>query len=324
VKRLLALPVSAVLLAGCVASVDPYSKADLAETHAIVLVGVDSSISFSEASGRCPPHHCAGPFQLGGRHEVMAYPVKVGGAFQIETIRDLLNRSAAVSGPVLKIPKRGIYYYGTILSSSLSARLVPVPYSRMLHAAKRKFGARFDGLEVVNFSWPDSATDDLGFSYRESSGAQEALKAHRGKPLNIAAVAARPTFDARCRLGGRLSLPDFYPYEEYVRRALNHELAAAGAHGEGPDAVALKGRLTELSFSTAGEKPFWKIGLELSAPDGRMAQARTTTHFEPAWDAADICPRAEDALMGAVQQLLEALVTSQAFEGLVAAPSPIH
>lgn len=306
-------------LAGCATSIDPYSNAPVTKTQAIVLVGVDSAIPLSEA--RFCQAICVAWYRLGGRREIMAYPVSVGSKFQLNMILTMDNRSAPLEGEMLRVAERGVYYYGTIVSSATRVSISNKPASKLLLAAKRKYGARFDDLKAVNFAWPDPATDDLGFGYPSSPAVQAALKTHAGKHLNLAKLAPKK-FDAGCRGGEPLSLPDFLPYEEYVRRAFNHELAQAGLYGDGGEALALTGAMTDIAFASAGQAPFWRMGLRLESPAGGKVEASAKTPFEAPWAAAEACPRAEDAVPGAVQKLLEAVVTSPGFATLLTGPEP--
>jgi hypothetical protein len=303
------------LAAGCASSLDPYAERPLRATEAIVLVGVDSSIPLSEA--RTCDAFCTAWYTLGGRREIMAYPVRVGTKFKLNSIYTMDNRVAPLNGEEMVVAQRGVYYYGTIVSSSARVGVVNKPAPKLLAAAKRKYGTRFDALAPQNFTWPDPAADDLGLTYQDSAAVQAALAPRKGARVHVAQIVAAKKFDRSCRGGSTLSLPDFLPYEEYLRRALNHELASAGLQAEGADALALKGTLTDLAFSTFGEKKFWKIGLRLDAPDGRSAKALVTKPFATEWAAALACPTAEDEWPGAVQYLFEALVATPEFAALL-------
>jgi len=305
------------LLAGCATSVDPYSNRPLGKTQAIVLVGVDSAIPLSE--GRYCTSLCTAWYTLGGRREIMAYPTAVGSTFQINMLLTMDNRSASLDSEPLKVTERGVYYYGTIVSSTQHVSLSNKPAPKLLLAAKRKYGTRFDDLKAVNFTWPDAASDDLGLGYASSAAVQAALAPYAGKHVNLAKIAPKK-FDAGCRSGAPLSLPDFLPYEEYIRRAFNRELVTANLYGEGGDAIVLNGAMTDIMFATTGQAPFWKLGVRLDSPSGSTTSAQAKTNFEAPWSAAEACPRAEDAVPGAVQKLLEALVASPGFPALLNAP----
>jgi hypothetical protein len=192
----------------------------------------------------------------------------------------------------------------------------------LLLAAKRKYGTRFDGLEAVNFTWPDAANDRfLGIGYKISSAVQAALRTYAGRRMQLAKVAPPAHFDAACRVGGPISLPDFLPYEEYIRRAFNQELQTAQLYDDKPDALMLTGAITDLAFSTTGES-HWKMGLRVEAPNGRTVLAHVAVPFNAAFAAAAACPSAEDAVPNTVQKLIEALVASPDFSALLSDSVP--
>jgi hypothetical protein len=308
------------LLGGCATSIGTYEQRAITEDEVVVLVGIDSSIPLSEA------RHCAGIctawYQLGGRKEVMAFPARVGSTFQLTQVNTMDRRAARLDGGELRLERRGIYYYGTIHSTYSRVGLRSEPDDRLLHAARLKYGQRFDKLDAVNFRWPSPLPDGaLQLGYESSPAVQAALRAMAGRRLHLARVSAPAQFDPRCRGGGSISLPDFLPYEEYIRHAFNRELRAAGLHDDGPGALQLAGALTELTFSTTGGGQ-WTMGLQVGTPQGPGASTRVTVPFDAPWAAAQACPRAEDAVPDAVRKLIEAMVTSPDFRALTGAGAP--
>jgi hypothetical protein len=306
----------ALLLGGCASSLDPYSTERVPADRVMVLLGVDSTIPFDKVE-QCDALLC-GHYSLGGRREVMAYAARVGSTFRIDKIYTLDNRFARLEGPELIVDKRGIYYYGTLVATNVSVGITEGAPPGLLHAARRKYGNRFDALKPMNFAWPDPATDDLGLGYENSEQVQAALRPLAGKRVHVSDMKLEARFNRFCQAWTALSLPDYLPYEEFVRRAFNQELAAAGLHGEGAGATALTGALTSLSFSTTGHTPNWTVGMRLVGADGRGANAKVTVPFEAPSAMAEACPAAEDAWPDAAQKLLEALVRSPEFEGLLA------
>lgn len=303
------------LISGCATSIGTYEQRPISEQDAIVLLGVDSEIPFSEA--RYCSGICVAWYELGGRKEIMAFPISVGSTFRLNSIYTMDNRHASLKADELKIDQRGIYYYGTINSTYDKVSIQSRPNPRLLLAAKRKYGTRFDALKPVNFSWPDPAADSsLGMAYQDSPSVQTALKSYAGKHIQVAKITPVTQFDASCRRGGSLSLPDFFPYEEYIRRAFNHELKSANIYDEQPSAIALSGAITELSFSSIGQA-HWKMALRIEAPNGNAATANVTVPFKANLIAASACPSAEDAVPNTVQKLIEALVTSPDFQSLL-------
>lgn len=307
------------LLPGCATqSAGPYQTAEISSSDAIVLLGVDSEIPLAQISVPC--HGILScPHSLGVRKDVMAFPAAVGTQFKIEQIRTMDQRAARLNTRPLAIEKRGIYYYGTIVSTASRAGLRYEADRRMLLGAKRKFGARYDGYAAINFSWPDPAEDRaLGLRYLSSASTPEALRSATNRRLRLVTVAPPKDFDPSCRLGSSaISLPDFLPYEEYVRRAFNVELEAAGLLDESESAMALTGALTELAFSTTAPSA-WKIALRVGTHDGRSAKASTTVPFEASFaSAARACAAAEDTFPEAVRQLLETLAKSSDFRTML-------
>jgi hypothetical protein len=307
---------AATVLSGCVTpSVGPYNTTEISSTDAVVLIGVDSPIALTQVTVPCNPVlNC--PYELGAvRRDVVAFPVTVGTKFSIRQIRTMDQRVATIKSEPLTVYQRGIYYYGTIVSTAQRVSIRHAADRRMLLGAKRKFGSRYDSYAAVNFSWPDPSDDPLlGFGYPSSARIQEALRTSAGRPMRLANVAPAKEFSPTCRAGGAISLPDFLPYEEYIRRAFNRELQLAGQLAEGDGGAGLNGALTELAFSTIDG--YWKIGLRIAATDGRAVEASITASFPTVFAAAQACPKAEEAFPDAVRQLLEALVPSAAFREL--------
>ncbi len=311
--------VGLLLLSGCATSIGTYEQRPLSDGEAIVLIGVDSDIPFSEA--RYCSVICVAWYELGGRKEIMAFPASVGSTFRLNKIYSMDNRVAPLKGEELKVERRGIYYYGTIRGTYSKVGIQSTPDPRLLLAARRKYGTRFDNMEAVNFTWPDAADDRyLGIGYQDSPAVQTALRTYAGRRLQLTRVAPAAQFDPNCRGGGSLSLPDFLPYEEYIRRAFNHELQAAQIYDEKPGTLVLTGAITELAFSSMGESS-WKIGLRIETPDGRTALANVIMPYKAAWAAASACPSAEDAVPNTVQKLIEVLVASPEFRALLSGPA---
>jgi hypothetical protein len=314
--RCMAAIAAVTVLSGCVTpNAGPYSTTEISSTEAIVLIGVDSPIALTQVTVPCNPVlNC--PYELGAvRRDVVAFPVAVGTKFSVRQIRTMDQRVATIKSEPLAVDQRGIYYYGTIVSTSQRVAIRGAADRRMLLGAKRKFGTRYDSYAAVNFSWPDPSDDHLlGFGYPSSPGIQEALRTSAGGPMRLASVAPAKEFSPTCRAGGAISLPDFLPYEEYIRRAFNHELQRAGRLAEADGGAGLSGALTELAFSTVNG--YWKIGLRIAATDGRAVEASITASFPATFAAAQACATAEEAFPGAVRQVLEALVPSAAFRAL--------
>lgn len=309
------LALLALILSGCATSIGTYEQRSISEGEAVVLVGIDSEIPLSEA--RYCSGICTAWYKLGGRRDVMAFPTSVGSTFQLNSIHTLDMRVAPLRGQELKIDRRGIYFYGTIVGTFSRAGIRTAPHPRLLLAAKRKYGTRFDGLEAINFTWPDPANDRyLGIGYQSAASVQAALLTHAGRHLQLAKVAPPEQFDATCRGGGPISLPDFLPYEEYIRRAFNQELQAAKLYDDQPGSVVLTGALTELAFSTTGDY-HWKAGVRIQGPNGRSIAANVNIPFNGSWAAAAACTAAEDAVPSMVQKLIEAVVASPDFLALL-------
>lgn len=311
---------SIIILSGCATSLGVYDQRPVSDKEAIVLVGLDSEIPLAEA--RYCKLVCTTWYQLGGRNEIMAYPVVIGSNFQINTVLTMDGRIGHIKGEDLKIEQNGIYYYGTIISSSTRVGVSKKQYPRMLLAARRKYGSRLNDLKTVNFTWPSAQNDRyLGISYQDSPIVKAALTQFSGKGLYLVAVTGPKSFDPDCRAGGPISLPDFLPYEEYIRRSINHEFQNSGIYDDKPGANLLTGAITELGFSTTGES-HWKIGLQIKSESGRTALVKVTVPFKTDWAAASACANAEDAVPKAVRYLIEALVKSPEFLAILSEPNP--
>lgn len=308
------------LLSGCATkSADNYGGNLGQKDVAVVLVGLNSEVPLGGATSCffCPT------LEFGGRKDVYAYPVSVGGKFNILSVGTMDMRIAHLKGGELSVDKPGVYYYGTVIGNAYGVSISRGVNVDMLLAAKRKYGARFDNLAANGFSWPDPSRDSrLAFGYQVSPVVQAALQAFNGRRLRLASLTMAPAkLDLTCRASGvPIALPNFLPYEEYVRRAFNLELATAGLYDESPDSTALTGSITDLSLATWNE-PHWLMAIRLSSsPDLAAASSRVVAPFVAVWNAGLGCAAAEDAVPVAVRKLLEDLVVTTEFKTLVTSP----
>ncbi len=317
-------------LSGCVTFKDGVRfdrQLTLSKEQAIVLVGIDSEIPLGRIRQNCAWPCTASLYELGRRKDILAFTVDVGTAFKLDAIStaEFRTRWATLNGPEMKIDRHGVYYYGMVRGNQYSVGLGQTVSPYFLLAAKRKYGSRFDHLETVNFTWPSPADDRrIRFGYPISTTTQVALTSSGGgKRMNLAVVSPTiPPFDANCRDTGPLSLPEFLPQEEYIRRAFNAELDAAQRYGDDAGSMVLKGALTDLAFSTQLGSAHWKIGLRVEMPDGRAVTANVNERFSSAFSGNSACPYAEDAFPDVVQKLIESVMTTPEFQAILSAPVP--
>lgn len=304
------LMVVCALLAGCATSLNTYSDKPVGAGKAVVLIIVDSDIPLAEA--RYCTLMCVAWYKLGGRRDVMAYPVRVGSTFKINTLMTGDGRAAGFNGHELNIDKPGVYYYATIRGTQAGASIGPMPSDDSLRQARMKYFDMLKDLPPANFAWPAEAAA-LESNYVVSTQVQQALRAYQGKTVRLGVITPPQGFRAGCR-SVEIGLPDHLPYETYMRLALEKEFRAAGLLAEAGDAPVVEGRLVDMETSTV--PGYWRIAAELTA-GVRVARADEKHVFRAGQNGNEACARLEQEFPSALQAVILRLVESDDFAAML-------
>lgn len=138
--------------------------------------------------------------------------------------------------------------------------------------------------------------------------------------ITVAEFSDPAKFDNACRGAGPIAPPDNMSFGEYIREALADELKVAGLYDDDQSPrVTLSGKVNSLDFSssrglTGGE---WNIDLTLMSSNGSSMTMAEHYEFESGFVADTACKQTAEAFMGAVQNLIGKMVTSNDFKQLV-------
>ena len=134
--------------------------------------------------------------------------------------------------------------------------------------------------------------------------------------ISVGPISEPDKFDNACRGAGPINPPDGVTFAAYIREALADELKIAGLFDQDQSPrIIISGKVEELSFSsTRGE---WNISLTLNSSNGATMTASEHYEFESGFTATTACQQTAEAFMGAVQNLIGKIVSSDEFQKLV-------
>ncbi|MCG9081521.1 hypothetical protein [Laribacter hongkongensis] len=156
--------------------------------------------------------------------------------------------------------------------------------------------------------------------YSISANNNVAIKEAKVGNIGVGAFKGPAVFDNSCRAAGPVAPPDNMTFQEYIRQALISELKIAGAYNEKEDNVVLSADVEKLSFSssrglTGGS---WDVGMIVRSSNGRSTYVSEHYEFNSGFVADTACKQTAEAFLPTVQNLIEKLVKSREFKGLVA------
>ena len=132
--------------------------------------------------------------------------------------------------------------------------------------------------------------------------------------IKLGAFREPQKFSAGCRAAGPITAADDMGFAAYIRKALADELKVAGRYDERAD-VVLTGSVDNLAFSSSVGS--WDITLTVTSSNGKSMTVKEHYQFHPAFVAETACKRVADAYFPAVQDLIQKLIRSPEFRGLV-------
>lgn len=151
--------------------------------------------------------------------------------------------------------------------------------------------------------------------YTPSADGAHALRRTGAAGIVVEQFRPPTNFDARCRGFGAIEMPDGLAPAEYIRRAFEEEIKAAGVHaGAQAPQLRIGGAVERLQFSTSGAAgPFWEIGLELTSSSGATQRVWEFYRFAGGFSADAACQNAAAAFSRAVQNLVAKAIQGPVF-----------
>lgn len=106
-------------------------------------------------------------------------------------------------------------------------------------------------------------------------------------------------------------------FEAYIRKAMVDELKIAGAYAEKSD-VVLSGEVRKVAFSstksiTGGA---WEFAVEMKSSNGKSLSINDIYEFTSGFEGMSACRQTAEALLPAVQNLINKAVTSPEFKAM--------
>jgi hypothetical protein len=123
-----------------------------------------------------------------------------------------------------------------------------------------------------------------------------------------------PKFDADCRSNGPILAADGLGFAAYIRKALLDELRIAGLYAASSP-VVLTGSLDRLIFNSSVAS--WDLTLTVRSSNGRSVTVQEHYRFPGSMHGDIACQRVADALLPAVQNLLQKLIASPDFRSMM-------
>ena len=155
--------------------------------------------------------------------------------------------------------------------------------------------------------------------YAVRSNTTTTLKGLGVSGVGVGSFSEPAVFENSCRGRGALGLPGGVSHTEYIRKALESELKAAGIFRSNKPRVVLGGVVNKLEFSSGSGMTggSWDITLTLRSSKGGQMSASEHLEFESGVKASTACQQTADAYLTAVQNLIQKMFQSPGFKGLV-------
>lgn len=152
--------------------------------------------------------------------------------------------------------------------------------------------------------------------YAISADSVMALRAYQEKMINVDEFTSTEPGLSQipCRAVGPIKTPDGETFAQFIREALVDELRIAEAFS--PNApITLTGNLNDINFSSA--TGLWNIALTVYSSNGQTLSIREDYSYKTSYYGETACNQTAQALMPAVQNLIQKLVSNPQFSKLV-------
>jgi len=161
--------------------------------------------------------------------------------------------------------------------------------------------------------------------YASSADTVHALRNLKlGDVATVGNFSMTSTADLQCRAVGPIMLPDNHSLPSYIKKAFEDELKMAGIYNQTNPSVTLTGIVNKAAFVSA--KGFfqghWELDLTIQSSNGKSVTAFEQYDFDSAYLADKGCQKTADALVPAVQNVLQKIVNSPNFKDLFTVEKP--
>jgi hypothetical protein len=142
------------------------------------------------------------------------------------------------------------------------------------------------------------------------------LKGLDGKTLNVGDfTSSQPgQNEITCRAAGPIKTPDGETFSDYIRKAFINDLKIANVFL--PNApVTLTGNLNSIDFASMSGT--WDISLSIKSSNGKSITISEDYSYASSFDALSACNETAQALMPAVQDLINKIISHPDFHSLI-------
>ena len=158
-------------------------------------------------------------------------------------------------------------------------------------------------------------------TYGVSADTNHALRSLSVKQgIGVSDFSLSGPIDLTCRAVGPIALPPNTTFPGYIRKAFEDELKLAGMFGAASPKVTLRGNIHKVDMSSSAKGLFtgyWSIGLTVSSSNGKEVSVNDYYEFESAFNGVTACSNTANALMPAVQSLINKGVKDPNFIALL-------
>jgi len=146
-----------------------------------------------------------------------------------------------------------------------------------------------------------------------------------GEVATVGNFSTASSVDLQCRAVGPIMLPDNHNLPSYIKKAFEDELKMAGIYNPSNPTITLTGIVNKAAFSSV--KGFfqghWELDVTIQSSNGKSVSATEQYDFDSAYLADKGCQKTADALVPAVQNVLQKIVSSPNFKDLfITQPEP--
>jgi len=153
--------------------------------------------------------------------------------------------------------------------------------------------------------------------YHVSMSVNQSLRQYNGTHAYIASMVPVSEFNADCRGTVPIKFLDDETINRFIKNAFNDELRFANIYDE--EGRRLNGQLDKAMFSSSSGliNGWWDLAITLTDPQGKSLSVENKYSFESGFDGRTACDRTAQALVPAVQDLIEKVVTHPEFAELI-------
>lgn len=161
--------------------------------------------------------------------------------------------------------------------------------------------------------------------YASSADTVHALRSMKiGEVATVGSFNMSSNADLQCRAVGPIMLPDNHNLPSYIKKAFEDELKMAGIYNPNNPQVTLTGTVNKVSFSSMkgffqGE---WLLDITLQSSNGKSVSATEQYDFDSAYLGDRGCQKTAEALVPAVQNVLQKIVNAPNFKDLFVVDTP--